>query len=258
MNFCCDSVLNWVRSLNHGQRKRKPAPLSNLYLIFLVQVIRYLVSLLLDFGQWSFGWFMLLSLRFNLSFNLPDLRLVNSSKYLLALNLYGNLFFLLFQIKSINNIPIMAIRFLLSCLNIDIVLVSVVGVLHIPVATVSFLLSNVDFKSITPGRVVAIISNPSRTKMYGSVVAARSCNESKQMYFVFHEASRIIDAMARPIRLPCINLNSGELKGRWRGMGGNMCECVPQDKQSLSLYTFPIYIPKRICLNNRLLKEIIN
>ena len=69
-----------------------------------------------------------------------------------------------------------AIRFLLPCVDINIVLVSVVFVFHIPVATVSLLLSNVDFNLTSPGTVVSI-GNPSRTTMYGNIAAAWSCNE---------------------------------------------------------------------------------
>ena len=102
-----------------------------------------------------------------------------------------------------------SIRFLLPCVDIKTVLVSVVFVLHIPVATVSLLLSNVDFKTMTPGTVVSI-GNPSRTTMYGNIAAA--CNEAVMkyeiLYSIFHGLMYLVGRVdaTRPTRHQWISL----------------------------------------------------
>lgn len=152
---------------------------------------------------------------------------------------------------SIINIPMIAIRFLLPCVDVNIVFVSVVFVLHIPMATVSLLLSNVDFKTMTPGTVVSI-GNPSRTTMYGNIAAAWSCNEIWNTLlhlswpYVPSTTRRRHPAYQTSVNKPCLN------------NGGTCASCVSthpcpstEDWQAIpQLYTFSFqrfsvkYIPK--------------
>ena len=69
--------------------------------------------------------------------------------------------------------PVVAVRFLASCLHISVVVVRVLGVLDIPVVIVTFLLSEADFETVTSGRFVST-SVPSQGTMMQGLHAACS------------------------------------------------------------------------------------
>lgn len=86
------------------------------------------------------------------------------------------------HVVSVIYTPVIAVRFLTPCLHVNAMFVRVVFVLDIPVVTVTFLLSNVDFKTIAPGRF-ASNGVPSRwSTMHRPHTAASTWNITGQVY----------------------------------------------------------------------------